>query len=287
MTSAILTWEEVLPLPDKSLRCMEDDMDHPVSGVDHCYLMVRNLDRSQKQFQGLGFTLSPRGLHSAAKGSANHTIMLRAGDYFELLGIVVETDDNRGRREILERDGEGLYAIVCRIANAIAAKAELARLKIATSTVQRFDRPTVLVDGGESTASFSVLHFDREHVPIGIAFMCEHHTPELVWQPQLMRHANTAVALAGVVAACDDPGETAQRFARLFAEGTIDRLAYGSQVWTGSIPISFLSRSALAQRYADLDLSLIPHTAFAALQIEVEDLAATEAVLAENGVRWL
>lgn len=260
-------------------------MGHPVSGIDHCYLMVRDLDRSREQFRRLGFTLSPRGLHSAAKGSANHTIMLSGNDYFELLGLVAPTDDNRERGRKLERDGEGLYGIACRIGDAERAEAELARLGIATSGVQRFSRPVELADGSEGIASFSVVHVSGEDVPVGVAFMCRHHTPELVWQPRLMRHPNTALALAGTIAACDDPREAARRYSRLFAVGEAVAAPEGWRVDTGSIPMSFVTPAGLRERYGALDLSPIPDTAFAALQIEVADPAKAASILEANGVR--
>ena len=60
-------------------------MSHPVSGVDHAFLLTDALDEAAAAWRAMGFTLSPRGLHSAAKGTANHTVMFEA-DYFELLG---------------------------------------------------------------------------------------------------------------------------------------------------------------------------------------------------------
>ncbi|MFD2856181.1 VOC family protein [Seohaeicola zhoushanensis] len=60
-------------------------MTHPVKGIDHCFALVDDLDDAAAQYGALGFTLSPRGMHSAAKGTANHTIMFPE-DYFELLG---------------------------------------------------------------------------------------------------------------------------------------------------------------------------------------------------------
>ncbi len=260
-------------------------MGHPVSGIDHCYLMVRDIDRSLEQFRRLGFTLSPRGLHSAAKGSANHTIMLSADDYFELLGLLAETDDNRARRQTLERDGEGLYAMACRIGDAEEARTELAQLGIATGNVQRFSRPVELADGSEGLASFSVLHFPDKDVPVGVAFMCQHHTPELVWQPQLMRHTNTALALAGTVAACGDPERAARGYSRFFARGEVVPTENGWRVETGSIPMSFVTPAALRERYGALDLSPVPDTAFAALQIMVADLSTAAAILEANGIR--
>ena len=40
-------------------------MTHPVKGVDHVFLMVNDLDESCEAFERLGFTISPRGMHSA------------------------------------------------------------------------------------------------------------------------------------------------------------------------------------------------------------------------------
>ena len=89
-------------------------MAHPVLGIDHVFLLVNDLDASAARFRRLGFTLSPRGLHSAEKGTANYTLIFEH-DYCELLGVVTETPDNRLQREILAEDGEGLRAIACRI----------------------------------------------------------------------------------------------------------------------------------------------------------------------------
>ena len=75
-------------------------MSHPVKGVDHCFVLVDDLDKAAAQYRALGFTLSPRGLHSEAKGSANYTIMF-PDDYFELLGLLTETPLNAARRKTL------------------------------------------------------------------------------------------------------------------------------------------------------------------------------------------
>ena len=50
-------------------------MPHPIAGVDHVFVLVHDLDESAERYARLGFTLSPRALHSAAKGSANHTVV--------------------------------------------------------------------------------------------------------------------------------------------------------------------------------------------------------------------
>ncbi len=66
-------------------------MTHPVTGIDHAFLLANDLDDAARRYAALGVTPSPRGLHSAAKGSANHTITFPR-DCFELLGIITPTE---------------------------------------------------------------------------------------------------------------------------------------------------------------------------------------------------
>jgi Glyoxalase-like domain len=58
-----------------------------VVGVDHVVVMVEDLDAASDNWRRLGFTVSPRGTHSAKLGSGNYTIMF-GDDYVELLGIL-------------------------------------------------------------------------------------------------------------------------------------------------------------------------------------------------------
>ena len=76
-------------------------MSHPVKGIDHCFILVNDLDQAAEQYAAMGFTLSPRGVHSRAKGSANYTIMFPE-DYFEILGLIEPTALNAARRDALD-----------------------------------------------------------------------------------------------------------------------------------------------------------------------------------------
>lgn len=234
-------------------------MTHPVKGVDHVFVLVDSLDESRDIYARLGFTLSPRGVHSANKGAANHTIMF-PDDYFELLGLIAETPDNRGRREMLAREGQGLHAVACRIDDADGAKTALDALGIATETPTGFSRPVPLPGGGEAMASFRTFQFKPAEVPLGICFMCQHLTRENVWIPQLLQHPNSANGLAAIVAATEDPDAAARSFARLFAAGKVSAIEGGARVETGarSAPLEILARDALAARYPDFDMSATP-----------------------------
>jgi catechol 2,3-dioxygenase-like lactoylglutathione lyase family enzyme len=260
-------------------------MSHPVMGIDHVYLLVDDLAQSRDAFARLGFTISPRGLHSASKGTANHTIMF-PHDYFELLGVVADTPDNADRREKLARDGQGLHAVACRIADAEGAKAALAELGIATGEVGSFSRPVPLPGGGEANAAFRTLQFEAAEVPVGTCFMCQHLTRDSVWIPELIDHANGANGLAGIVAGTDDPSGAAERFGRLFADGRTAAIDGGMRTETGasSAPLVFLSREALASRYPDFDLGATPTGAFAALQVHVPDEGRARSAVEQGGL---
>ncbi|EPX78593.1 VOC family protein [Litoreibacter arenae] len=247
-------------------------MTHPVKGIDHCFSLVADLDAAAGQFAALGFTLSPRGMHSEAKGSANYTIMF-PDDYYELLGLLRPTPLNTARYKTLEDQGEGLHAIACRIDDARAAEVALGELGIATQNLSDFERPVDLPDGSKGVAAFSTLSFAPEEVPLGTMFMCQHRSRDTVWLPDLLDHPNTARGLAGIVARSDTPEADAKAFARLWADGAVQPTEGGAIVSTGSnsAPLTLLSPDAFNQRYTGLDTNALPRGAFGVLQVNVGD----------------
>lgn len=262
-------------------------MSHPVKGVDHVFLLVNDLDKGAEQYRRLGFTLSPRGLHSKEKGSANYTIMF-PDDYFELLGMVAETEGNVHLREELNVQGEGLHAIACRIESAEQAKSELAALGINTGEVGKFSRPVSLPNGSEGVAAFETVSFADSEVPQGMVFMCQHKTRDTVWVPDLLQHANGAKGLAAIVAISDDPATTAKGFARLFAEGKVSEDNGEWAVVTGpnSADILVFTPEQAKKAYAGIDFSTVPALAFAALRIKTSSLEIARAALDKANVRY-
>ncbi|AXC51323.1 VOC family protein [Paracoccus suum] len=260
-------------------------MAHPVKGVDHLFLLTADLDGSAAKWRRMGFTISPCGTHSPAKGTANYTIIFER-DYFELLGIVAETSMNQHQREMIARDGDGLRAIACRIDDARVARDALAEFGIATAPVAEFARPLPLPDGSTGEAAFATAHFAKEEVPAGIMFMCQHKTRDMVWRPELQSHANGARALGTIFAVSDDPEQAAAGYARLFAAGQVLPSEDGYLVSTGSDSASILCLrpEAAAARWSPEALAGTPPSAFAALRILVRDLAGARAALASGGV---
>ena len=260
-------------------------MTHPVKGIDHSFLLTDDLDGAAEQWRRLGFTLSPRGTHSAEKGTANYTIIFQ-NDYFELLGVVTPAPGNQHQRDTLAQDGPGLRAIANRIDDAHAARAALAELGIQTGPVGEFSRPLPLPDGSTGTAAFATTPFAPDEAPRGYIFMCQHKTRDMVWRPELQTHANTAQALAGIAAVTDAPEAEALAFARLYEQGAVRSIRGGFMVTTGpdSAPILFFTPATAAARWSVEAVTATPAHGFAALRIRVADLATARAAVEASGV---
>ncbi len=254
-------------------------MPHPVTGIDHVFLLVHNLDAAAEQWRRLGFTVSPKGWHSAHMGTANHTIMFEE-DYVELLGIVAPTPANAAYRATLAAD-EGIATVACQIADTREGVQVLRARGVSIGDPVDFERPVELSDGTTSRAAFTVASFAPDAVPLGHAFLCQHHTRETVWQPGLRRHANGARALAGLFAAIDHPEGAAHALAGLFGAGRTTPVAGGFEVATGTAAIVLLEPRALRQRFPGLRPSPAP---YAAVEIRCTDLAEARRCVAGNGV---
>jgi hypothetical protein len=258
-----------------------------VIGIDHAVVVVKDLDAAAETWKQLGFTLSPRGTHSAKMGSGNYTIMLDP-DYLELLGIVAETDHNAPTRAFLAQRGEGIERIAFTAIDSTAGAEEIrARGYVPIGPVD-FERPVPLPDGSLSAAKFRVFQWPVEEAPGALRiFACQHKTRETVWIPELMRHANAAKRLKQALIVTPDPAKDAAHLSRL-----IDRDGHaepdGAVIVTSGgdrADFVFLTREQLAGRYPGVSLAGLPERGGAGLVIASTDLGATEQALGSAAVR--
>ncbi|MGO4560031.1 VOC family protein [Mesorhizobium sp. 2RAF21] len=260
-------------------------MAHPISDVDHTYLLVHDLEASADHYRRLGFTVSARGLHNAQLGTGNHTIVF-AEDYIELLGVLTATTLNEPMRDRLSRYGEGIHAIANRTASADAAKSELAALGIGTGEVSAFSRPLQLFDGAEGIATFRIVHLNSQEAPLGNFFLCQHETPELVWRAEMQKHANGAVGLDAIVGISADPFQTAKTYARLYGGSKVEQAEGGYRVHTGakSAALLFFDHQAASALFSGQEIGKTPTNGYAALRIRTSDLGRVREVLVARGV---
>ncbi|WP_439595359.1 VOC family protein [Falsiroseomonas sp.] len=251
-----------------------------VIGVDHVVVAVRDLDAAAAAWRALGFTVSPRGTHSAHMGSGNYTTMF-GEDYLELLGVLTPTEHNAPMRAFLEKR-EGLDRAAFTTDDAAAGAEELRAKGIAAIGPIAFGRPVTLPGGAEAEARFQVFQWPREARPAGLGiFACQHLTRENVWIPALQSHANGATRLLRIEVLVDDPKAGAEEMARL-----IDRLAEpeADGAWrvasgAGRADFVFLDRARLAARHPGVELEGLPAQGAAALVLGTADLAAAAKAL--------
>ncbi|MBR0718583.1 VOC family protein [Bradyrhizobium liaoningense] len=258
-----------------------------VIGIDHAVVMVKDLDKAADNYKRLGFTVSPRGTHSAHMGSGNYTIMFDP-DYMELLGVLAATEHNAPARAFLEKRGEGIERIAFTAVDSTAGAEEIRAKGFPPVGPVDFERPVTLPDGTISAAKFRVFQWPVAEAPGGVRiFACQHKTRETVWIPELMTHANAAKRLKQVLIASPEPAKDAAHLSRL-----IDREAKAESDGAVTVPSGgdradfvFLTLDQLGKRYPGVSLSGLPERGGAALVLVSGDLAATERALGAAGVR--
>jgi catechol 2,3-dioxygenase-like lactoylglutathione lyase family enzyme len=191
--------------------------------LDHVGLAVRDLDRARAAYQRLGFTLSPRSMHSGniepggpviPWGSGNHCAMFRRG-YFEVLGLV-DQDMPSNVKAMLEKY-EGLHIVALTCASADEAYLALKSANVSAAAPISLERDAAFGPNNESIrrARFRNVYLDSGAYPEARFIVIEHLTHDVVWQRHLLDHPNGAEALASVYFCVPDVARTRERFAAL------------------------------------------------------------------------
>src|SRR4029077_3905408 len=243
-----------------------------VIGIDHAVVMVRDLDKSAENYKRLGFTVSPRGTHSAHMGSGNYTIMFDP-DYMELLGVLTPTEHNAPARAFLEKRGEGIERVAFTAVDSAAGAEEIRARGYPPVRPTDFERPGMMPDGTLSAAKFRTFQWPTAEAPGGVRiFACQHKTRETVWIPELMKHANGARCLRQVLIATQDAAKDAAQLSRM-----IDREARNEADGAVAVPSGadrggfvFLTRDQLAKRCPGVALSGLPERGGAGLVIAAD-----------------
>ncbi|HEY4372932.1 MAG TPA: VOC family protein [Burkholderiales bacterium] len=253
-----------------------------IAGFDHAVVAVHDLDAAADIYTRMGFTLAPRGLHST--GSSNHNIMVGPDNYFELL-TVPRPNPMQSFFYAFQQKGDGLAAVALKGTDFRSASVALREKGFEPAAPLQLSRQ---VAGGSrsGTASFTITNLDPRTTPGAQVFICQHHTPELVWLPELMQHANGAHAVAAVAFIADNVAHQAGLYAKLLGTWP-ERIAEGMKVETAAddgranppAAIAVCTRTALQARLSGVDLPERTRPHLAALFIRVRDRQATYARL--------
>lgn len=257
-----------------------------IVGLDHVVILAGSLDAAAESWRALGFTVAPRGTHTAAMGTANHTIML-AEDYIELIGVVADTERNAPTREFLKMRGEGIERSAFTTTSAADGVAEIAARGLAGTGPFDFGRPVDLPDGRKTEAKFRTFLWPLNDRPGGMRiFACEHLTRHAVWVPELTRHANTATRIDRVELVSANPKDAAEHMSRLIDQPvTADddgalRVASGGN--RGAFV--FLDHATLEKRHPGVPLDGLPGEGGVTLSLRVANADAAKSAVGGRGV---
>jgi hypothetical protein len=255
-------------------------MKRAVKGLDHVVVMVDGIDAAEEQYAKLGFQVQPRGFHRKL-GTANH-LMIFDTDYFEILGIVEDTEFNAERREWL-KDGGGLANVALATDGADLAFDAFKAAGLNPDVPLFFDR-AVEIAGKTEHAQFRTVRIPKTNMPVVGFFVCEHITPQFVYRAEWARHPNGARGIAGVTVVAEQPAKWTAELEKYFGPGCVTQEGDGIVADTGTQPIRYLTRKDYAARYPGI-APVRPGDHPALLGIRVDSLAACEALLANNGVK--
>ncbi|WP_342732770.1 VOC family protein [Bradyrhizobium sp. B117] len=258
-----------------------------IIGIDHAVVMVKDLDKAAENYRQLGFTVSPRGTHSAHMGTGNYTIMFDP-DYMELLGVLTATEHNAPARAFVDKHGEGIERIAFTAVDSAAGAEEIRARGLTPIGPTDFERPVTLPDGTVSAAKFRTFMWPTAEAPGGVRiFACQHKTRETVWIPELMKHANAAKRIKQTLITTPEPAKEAAHLGRL-----IDREPKAETDGAVTVPSGgeradfvYLTLEQLDKRYPSVPLAGLSERGGAALVLVSGDLAATEKALGSAAVR--
>ena len=192
------------------------------AALDHVGVVTRDLTTVAKQFEHLGFMLTPFARQSDGR-IGNRCAMLRQG-YIELLAVV----DANARSATLERflaRYAGIHILAFSIDDPETELVRLRRAGVEAPAISRVDR---LVDDADPTglrARFALIPLLEQ--PEGRLNLVHHRTPEALWQERFLHHPNNATALVEVDVVVGEPAESAARFSRLVGRAVVPDPAGG------------------------------------------------------------
>ena len=255
--------------------------------LDHVAHFVPDRAAASAALERLGFTLTPFSEQShrleengplVPAGTGNRCVMLERG-YLEFLTPFGESSIADQLRAAIRRY-VGVHLVAFGTAAPQADYERLQREGFQPLHPVALQRP-IGTETGEATARFTVVRVPPGTMPEGRIQYCAQLTPDNVWQPRWLAHANGAIALASVVLSVADPQEAAQRYGRYTGIDPSRDAAW----WTLKTSRGELRFGTSATVDKELGLAAPATPWIAGYTLEVRDLSATRAFLRDSAVK--
>ncbi|WP_161958820.1 VOC family protein [Ferruginivarius sediminum] len=256
-------------------------MSEGITGLDHLLIGVNDLEAGRAAYERLGFRSTPRGRH-IGWGTANYCLMF-GRDYLELLGIVDPSQFTNNLDVFLAEHGEGLLGAAFAGDDLDSVAAQMQALNKPGDGPKDLKR-TLELPEGDVLPEFRLYHLPPEATPGLRSFVCQHLTPEIVWQAPWVEQPNGARRIAGLTVVVDEPGAMAVPYGELFGLDAVRNTDNVVEVTCGACVLRFTDGKGLAQRHPQAVVPARPGPA--AMEIAVADLPATASYLRDHGVAF-
>ena len=270
-----------------------------VNILHHVGLVSSNMSALTECYERLGFTLSPLSMPKVPLTPGGEPEILGAGNrcaifqnnYLELLGVVDKerwsniTKAQRGPYDIdvpLSRY-EGLHVMHFGTDDIEATRTRLVKQGTPCSEITPFQR-NVDTPEGERIMHAKSLHFPYGVNPEALIQIAQHLTPELVFQPCYMHHANGAKRITEIVVCVDDPKRYVDKYVAYTGHeskkvGNLDVIDLGFSRIIVTTPQN------INEIIPDCKLPVIPF--LAGFTVAVCDLNSTQKFLIANHIPYL
>ena len=266
-----------------------------VRPLDHLVIPVTDLRTVRSRLARLGFTVAADARHPF--GTENACVFLSDKTYLEPLAVGNPEDAERAMRagnQFVARDhafrfrngAEGLSAIVMGTPDADADHAAFRASGLSAGDQLIFSRVMKFPDGSEIEPSFKLSFAADLRAPDFFAFTCERVNMPPADRSVLERHDNGATGIARVVLSEADPAAFSTYLQAVTGGAAMAKGNGRLAVSTGNVPIEILDPATL-QREFGVSRSSERGLRGEAVVFRVADLAATERLLAGNGVKHL
>ena len=239
-------------------------------GIDHIVLAHKNLDALAAQFEGYGFTLTPRAQHNDRMGTSNRLAQFAGRNFIELLEVdrpqTMAPHDfaatppffsfGAHSKAYLDAAGNGMSGLVLTGGDAREEVDVFRRAGLETYAPFDFERQATLPDGTQVTVAFSLAYVTSPAMPRIVFFTCHQKAPQYFWKPEFQKHANGAQRIAAVYVVAEEPAAHRAFFEGL-TEGAAEEIEGGLHLPCGDGAL----RVVTPDRIAAIDPSFEPDLA--------------------------
>ena len=234
--------------------------------LDHVGIAFHDLNDAESLYQRLGFHLTPRSIHSGTltpdgpvvpMGSGNYCAMLNDG-YIELLGTVDHTRPSFSSKMLNRYQGAHIIAFGC--PDAEQAYARLKEQEPRTQPPSVLERDAAFGPHNETLkrARFRNIYLEDGVFPGARLIFIEHQSPQVLWQPHLLQHPNTAQGLTEVVLCVEDVAQTAAHLGRMLEVEYVISSSDIAKLTVARGRVYFLSPQAVPQWVKGVNPPAVP-----------------------------